>query len=224
MVHQHVNKAQPQGAGFLLQTSLLYLKSLCNKCYFSELKLSFLKNWTNFLTSLPKYSALCTLERMCGHPNLTYREVWCGVGVPSSGPFSFSDLSGSGVTAACPSPPPPPWPGSYFTAGPPFKFLLCLSIACKLIRISSVQSLSRVRLFSSPWTAAGQASLSIIDFQSLLKPMSIESVMPCNHLTLCRPLLLPPSIFPSIGVFSKELALRIRKQDRCRQSDASPGK
>ena len=62
----------------------------------------------------------------------------------------------------------------------------------------------------TPWTAAHQASLSITNSQSLLKLMSIESVMPSNHLILCHPLLLPPSIFPSIRVFSNELALRIR--------------
>ena len=73
-----------------------------------------------------------------------------------------------------------------------------------LIQFSSVQSLSRVRLFATPWTAACQASLSITNFQSLLKLMSIESVMPSNHLILCHPLLLPPSIFPSIEVFSNE--------------------
>ena len=74
---------------------------------------------------------------------------------------------------------------------------------------SSVQLLSCVRL-CNPWTAARQASLSITNSQSLLKLMSIESVMPSNHLILCRPLLLPPSIFPSIRVFSNELVLRIR--------------
>src|SRR5574338_710861 len=62
----------------------------------------------------------------------------------------------------------------------------------------------------TPWTAARQASLSITNSQSLLKLMSIESVMPSNHLILCRPLLLPPSIFPSIRVFSSESVLRIR--------------
>ena len=77
------------------------------------------------------------------------------------------------------------------------------------IRFSSVQLLSHVRLFATPWTAAHQASLSITNSWSLLKPMSIESVMPSNHLILCR-LLLPPSIFPSIRVFSNESALRIR--------------
>ena len=73
----------------------------------------------------------------------------------------------------------------------------------------SVQSLSRVRLFATPWTAARQASLSITNCRSLPKPMSIESVMPSNHLILWHPLLLP-SIFPSIRVFSNESALRIR--------------
>ena len=76
--------------------------------------------------------------------------------------------------------------------------------------ICSVQSLGRVRLFATPWTAARQASLSITNFWSPPKPMSIESVMPSSHLILCRPLLLLPSIFPSIRVFSNESALRIR--------------
>ena len=74
----------------------------------------------------------------------------------------------------------------------------------------SVQSLSRVRLFVTPWTAARQASLSITNSRSLLKLMSIESVMPCNHLILCRPLLLLPSIFSSIRVFPNESVLCIR--------------
>ena len=75
--------------------------------------------------------------------------------------------------------------------------------------ISSVQSLSHVQLFTTPWTAACQASLSITNSQSLLKLMSTMSVMASNHLILCRPLLLP-SMFPSIRVFSNESALRIR--------------
>ena len=73
-----------------------------------------------------------------------------------------------------------------------------------------VQSLSGVQLFSTPWTAAHQASLSFTISQSLLKLMSIESVMPSNLLILCRPLLLLPSLFPSIRVFSNESVLRIR--------------
>ena len=77
-------------------------------------------------------------------------------------------------------------------------------------RVSSVQFLSCVQPFATPWTAAHQASLSITSSQSLLKLMSIELVMPSNHLILCHPLLLPPSIFPSIRVFSNESVLHIR--------------
>ena len=83
-----------------------------------------------------------------------------------------------------------------------------------IILFSSVQVqfqlLSHVRLFATLWTAARQASLSITNSQSSPKPKSIQSVMPSNHLILCRPLLLLPSIFPSIRVFSKESALHIR--------------
>ena len=77
-------------------------------------------------------------------------------------------------------------------------------------QFSSVQLLSHVRLYVTPWTAAYQASLSITNSQSLLKLMSIEPVMPSNHLILCCPLLLPPSIFPSIRVFSNESVLHIK--------------
>ena len=79
-----------------------------------------------------------------------------------------------------------------------------------LTQFSSVQSLSGVRLFATPWTTAHQASLSSTNSWSLLKLMSIESVMPSNHLILCHPLLLPPSILPSIRVFSNESVLHIR--------------
>ena len=75
---------------------------------------------------------------------------------------------------------------------------------------SSVQLLSYIRLFATPWTAAHQASLSITNSQSLLKLISVASVMPFNHLILCHSLLLPPSIFPSFRVFSNESALHIR--------------
>ena len=75
---------------------------------------------------------------------------------------------------------------------------------------SSLQSLGRVRLFATPWTAARQTSLSITNFWSLLKLMSIKSMMPSNYLIVCCPLLLPPSIFPSIRVFSNESVLDIR--------------
>ena len=77
-------------------------------------------------------------------------------------------------------------------------------------QFSPVQSLNRVQFFATPWTAAYQASLSITNSRSLLKLMSIELVMPSNHLILCRPLLLLPSIFPSIRVFSNESVLHIR--------------
>ena len=77
-------------------------------------------------------------------------------------------------------------------------------------QLNSVQSLSPVQLFANPCTAANQASLSITNSQSLLKLMSIVSVMPSNHLILCHPFLLPPSIFPSIRVFSSESVLCLR--------------
>ena len=88
---------------------------------------------------------------------------------------------------------------------------LCFTIdLLSLLFFSSVQSLDRVRLFVTPWTAAHQASLSITNSPSLLKLKSIKLVMPSNHLILCHPLLLLPSIFPSIRVFSKESVLPIR--------------
>ena len=87
--------------------------------------------------------------------------------------------------------------GPYFKSG-------CYNV------ISSVQSHSHVQLFVTPWTAKHQASLSITNAQSLLKLMSIESVMSSNHLILCHPLLFPPSTFPSIRVFSNESILPIR--------------
>ena len=84
-----------------------------------------------------------------------------------------------------------------------------------MVPFSSVQLLSHVQLFASPWTAAHQASLSITNSRSPPKPMSIESVMPFNHLIFCCPLLLLPSIFPSIRVFSNESALCIRRPKYC---------
>ena len=80
----------------------------------------------------------------------------------------------------------------------------------EMFQLSSVKLLSHVRLFATPWTAAGQASLPITNSQSLMKLTSIKSVMPSNHLLLCHPLLFPPSIFPSIRVFSDESILHIR--------------
>ena len=89
-------------------------------------------------------------------------------------------------------------------------FSLCAYHFTVLSQFSSVQSLSCVQLLVTPWTAARQASLSLTNSWSLLKLMSIESVMSSNHLILCHPLLLPPSIFPNIRVFSNESVLLIR--------------
>ena len=88
--------------------------------------------------------------------------------------------------------------------------MIILEIKGFNIQFSSVQSLSHVRFFVTPWTAARQASLSVTNSQSLPKLVSIESMMPSNHLILCHPLLLLPSIFPSIRVFSNESALCTR--------------
>ena len=108
----------------------------------------------------------------------------------------------------------------YNQQGPTVQHMELCSILCgsldmrgvwgRMDQFSSVQLLSRVRLFVTPWTAAHQASLSITNSRSLLKLMSIESVMPSNHLILCHSLLLPPSVFPSIRVFSNESDLCIR--------------
>ena len=87
---------------------------------------------------------------------------------------------------------------------------LMLTASMFINTFSSVQSLSHVQLFATPWTAAHQASLSISKSQSLLKLISIDSVIPSNHLILCHALLLPPSIFPSIRVFSNESVFHIR--------------
>ena len=96
---------------------------------------------------------------------------------------------------------------------PPHRVLVCTSVLC--VCVSAVvagvmRSPSCVRLFVTPWTVACQASLSFPFSRSLLKLMSLESVMPSNHLSLCHPLLLLPSIFPSIRVFSNELAFHSR--------------
>jgi len=99
---------------------------------------------------------------------------------------------------------------SYKQVFSPIKLTLraCVHISMIFFWFSSVQLLSRVWLFVTPWTAAHQDSLSVNNSRSLLKLMSIESVMPSNHLILCHPLLLLPSIFPSIRVFSNESVLQ----------------
>ena len=99
------------------------------------------------------------------------------------------------------------WVLFYGEANRDFKWSCDMVLCCA---VSSVQSISHVQIFATPWTAARQASLSITNSQSLLKLMSIVLVMPSNHLIICRPLLLPSSIFPSIRVFANELVLCIR--------------
>ena len=89
-------------------------------------------------------------------------------------------------------------------------YVVCVSMLRPLVQFSQVQSLSRAWLFATPWTAARQASLSISNPWSLLKLMSLELVVPSDHLILCCPLLLLPSIFPSIRVFSNELVCHVR--------------
>ena len=91
-----------------------------------------------------------------------------------------------------------------------FCFHIHKPIFVSVVQFNAVQSFGRVRLFETPWTAARQVPLSISNSWSLLKLMSIELVMPSNHLILCHPLLLPPSIFPNIRVFSNESVLCIR--------------
>ena len=110
-----------------------------------------------------------------------------------------------------------PWSVCQYSSGraSPFPLLICNFFLWYWetwlpLSTSSVQLLSRVWLFATPWTTAHQASLSITNSQSPPKPMSIELVIPSNHLILCCPLLLLPSIFPSIRVFSSESPLCIR--------------
>ena len=120
-------------------------------------------------------------------------KYWSGLPFPPP-----EDLSNPGIEPASPA-----LASGFFTTEPPGK-------PRTSVQLSSVQSLSHVRLFATPWTAARQASLSITSSWSLPKLMSIESVMPSNHLILSHPLLLLPSIFPSIRVFSNESTLHIR--------------
>ena len=93
--------------------------------------------------------------------------------------------------------------------------IACVLCCAKSLQFSSFQSLSHVQIFATPWTAPCQASLSITNSQSLLKLMSIESLIPFNHLILCRPLHLLPSIFPSIRIFSNDSVLHIRWPKYC---------
>ena len=125
------------------------------------------------------------------------QEYWSGLPCPSPGGLPDPGIEPKTLMH---------WQAGSLPLVPPGKCTLSSSV-----QSSSVQLLSHVRLFATPWTAARRASLYIINSRSLLKLMSTESVMPSNHLIFCHPLLLLPSIFPSIKVFSNESALRIRR-------------
>ena len=131
----------------------------------------------------------------CSLPNSSVRgfsrqEYWSGLPFPSPG-----DVPDPGIEPGSPA-----LQTDSLLSEPPGKLRKCIGLV----------QFSHVRLFATPWTATCRASLSITNSQSLLKLMSIESVIPSNHLILCHPLLLLPSIFPSIRVFSNEAVLRIR--------------
>ena len=123
-------------------------------------------------------------------------------------PFPFpGDLPNPGIKPM--SHVSPTLAGGFFSTEPPGKPMSRIKDPIQ-VQFSSVLSLSHVLLFATPWNAACQACLSITNSRSLLKLMSIQSVMPSNHLIFCHPLLLLPSIFPSISVFSSESGFRIR--------------
>ena len=126
------------------------------------------------------------------------QEYWSGLAFPSP-----RDLPDPGIKPT--SLMPPALAGRFFATRTTWEALWWG------IQFSSAHSLSHVHLFATPWTAALKASLSITNSQSLLKFMSIRSVMPSNYLILYHPILLPPSIFPSIRVFSSESVLHIKR-------------
>ena len=141
--------------------------------------------------------------RACSNSRLSSQ--WCHPTIsPSVIPFS-SCLQSFPASGSFPR-------SQFFASGGQSIGASASASACEFygVQFQSVQSLSCVWLFATTWTAAPQASLSITKSRSLLKLMSIESVMPSNHLTLCHPLLLLPSVFPSIRVFSKESVLCIK--------------
>ena len=142
-------------------------------------------------------ATLCIVAHQAPPAMGLYRqEHWSWLPFPSPG-----DLLAQGSNLGLRS---PAWAGRFFATSTAWEALL-------IFQFSSVQSLSRVRLFATPWSAARQASLSITNSWSLLKLVSIESVMPSSHLILCCPLLLLPPIPPSIRVFSSESPLLILK-------------
>ena len=170
-----------------------------------------------------------------GHATWFVRSCCCSVAKSCLTPCDSVDFSTSGfpvlhylpgfeqthvqwidnvILSSHPLLPPPPPPSIFPSIRVSSNELVLMRLVAKILELQlqhqSVQSLSCVWLFATLWTAAHQASLSIINSLTLVKLMSIESVMPSNHLILCHLLLLPPSIFPSIKVFSKESVLRFR--------------
>ena len=140
------------------------------------------------------------------------QEYWSGLSLPSPGDLCNPEIElASTVSPALQTDHLPTEPSGNNCFKPLCQFLLFSKVNQPYLYISvqPVQLLSHVQVFVTPWTAR-QASLSITISQSFLKLMSIESVVPSNHLTLCHPLLLLPSIFPSIRVFSNESVLPIR--------------
>ena len=149
-------------------------------------------NCVQFL--LTPWTVACQAPLSIGFPR---QEYWSGLLFPSPG-----DLPDSRI-----EPESPALASTFFTTESPGK-----PQHVDVQFGSVVQSFSRVCLFATPWTAVHQASLSITNSWSLLKLMPLESEIPSNHLILCHPLLLPPSIFPSVRVFSNESALCISGQ------------
>ena len=160
--------------------------------------------------TLSVISYYIALELVCLTSRIETKEIVCSFSLASL--LRFSNRSSLGEPGA--------FSGTVFrerlmwgagaSCQQPFRALEACPPPKTRLSVSSVQSLSCVQLFATLWTAACQASLSITNSWSLLKLMSIESVMPFKHLILCRPLLLPPSVFPSIKVFSNESVLHMR--------------
>ena len=138
----------------------------------------------------------------------SWQGYWSGLPFPSPGDLPNPGIEPGSPTLLADALPSEP-PGKSLTRNDKTASYL-ISQHHSFSQFSSVRSFSHVQLFANPWTAACQASLPITNSWSLLKPMSIKLVMPSNHLILCHPLLLPPSIFPSIRVFSNESVLHIR--------------
>ena len=138
----------------------------------------------------------------------SWQGYWSGLPCPSPGDLPNPGIEPGSPTLLADALPSEP-PGKSLTRNDKTASYL-ISQHHSFSQFSSVRSFSHVQLFANPWTAACQASLSLINSQNLLKLTSIESVMPPNHLSLCHPLLFPPLIFPRIRVFSKESALCTR--------------